>query len=222
MLIWHKDGGCELDLGVTTTATIFFIAAALVAIVDWLAVSSDADGIEEFAKPGVMLLLIGAALTVDPNSEPMRWFFIAALALSLIGDLALLPRFDAFFMGLGAFLLAHVAYVVGMLPQGRSWTFAALSLGVVGIVLGVVGRRILAGAGDGDRIPVVIYNLVIAAMFISSAATGEWLLLAGAALFVMSDSLLGWGRFIGPAPGGRTAVHVTYHLAQGLLVAGLV
>ncbi|MEE9416392.1 MAG: lysoplasmalogenase [Acidimicrobiales bacterium] len=206
----------------TTAAIVLLIASLMVAAVDWMAVSKDADRVEELAKPGVMLLLIGAGLTLDPAAESMRWFFIAALALSLIGDLALLPRFDAFLVGLGAFLLAHIAYLLGMIPQGESWLLAAIALSIAGVVLGVVGRRIHAGADEADRIPVVVYNLVIAAMFISAVATGELLLILGAGLFAVSDSLLGWGRFVGPAPGGRSAVHVTYHLAQGLLVAGLI
>ncbi len=39
--------------------------------------------------------------------------------------------------------------------------------------------------------------------------------------FAASDALLAWGRFVGPAPGGRVAVHVTYHVAQALLVLAL-
>jgi hypothetical protein len=38
---------------------------------------------------------------------------------------------------------------------------------------------------------------------------------------VASDTLLGWGRFVGSAPGGRIAVHVTYHLAQAGFVLAL-
>jgi len=43
----------------------------------------------------------------------------------------------------------------------------------------------------------------------------------GAALFVVSDAVLALGRFVRPIRHGNLAVHVTYHLAQGLLVLSL-
>ena len=41
-------------------------------------------------------------------------------------------------------------------------------------------------------------------------------------LFVVSDTVLALNRFVRPIPTGDVAVHVTYHLAQGLLVLSLV
>jgi len=43
----------------------------------------------------------------------------------------------------------------------------------------------------------------------------------GAALFVVSDTILAVNRFVRPIPHGDVAVHLTYHLAQGLLVLSL-
>ena len=37
----------------------------------------------------------------------------------------------------------------------------------------------------------------------------------------MSDALLALGRFADRSPGGRVTVHVTYHLAQALIVLSL-
>ena len=63
--------------------------------------------------------------------------------------------------------------------------------------------------------------LAIGAMVV--LAVGTWSTLAGlgALLFLASDTLLGWGRFVGSAPGGRVLVHVTYHVGQALLVLAL-
>ena len=63
--------------------------------------------------------------------------------------------------------------------------------------------------------------MVVSAMGIVAAGTGLLVTAIGGALFVVSDALLGWGRFVGPAPGGRVLVHVTYHLGQAGLVLWL-
>jgi len=52
-------------------------------------------------------------------------------------------------------------------------------------------------------------------------ATGLMLVALGATLFVASDTVLALGRFGQERPWTRLAVMVTYHLAQALLVAGL-
>ena len=53
-------------------------------------------------------------------------------------------------------------------------------------------------------------------------ATGDVLVGArGAALFVVSDTVLALGKFVEARPWTRLVVIVTYHLAQALLVVGL-
>lgn len=70
--------------------------------------------------------------------------------------------------------------------------------------------------------PVALYGLVLAAM----AATAAWhgrLVAIGGALFVLSDSVLGLGRFL---PGYDFPLHdlvimTSYLAAQGLIAAGV-
>jgi uncharacterized membrane protein YhhN len=70
---------------------------------------------EYVAKPLTMVVLIGVALALHPTSDAQRWWFVAALVLSLAGDVFLMLPNDMFVAGLASFLLAHVAYVVGFL-----------------------------------------------------------------------------------------------------------
>ncbi len=205
----------------TTVAVILLIVAAVAAAADWRAVHLGNDRLEAVAKPLVMLALIAAAVAIDPASNAMRWWFVVALVLCLVGDVALLPRLDAFVVGLGAFLLGHVAYVIGMLPHTSSLLLAIIATAIVSVDLRVVGVPVLRGAPANLRVPVAVYFAAISGLTVVAYATGSYALAAGALLFLASDSLLGWGRFVGPAPGGRLAVHVTYHLAQALLVIGL-
>ena len=59
-------------------------------------------------------------------------------------------------------------------------------------------------------------------MAVAATRTGEPAAIAGAWLFVASDTLLGWGTFRGAeSRDQRVAVIVTYHLAQLLLVLAL-
>ena len=69
--------------------------------------------------------------------------------------------------------------------------------------------------------PVLAYLVVISLMAIAAWATGEPWLMAGAALFVASDTILGWRNFVNRRPWMPLAVMVTYHLGQAGLVASL-
>jgi len=70
--------------------------------------------------------------------------------------------------------------------------------------------------------PVVAYLTVISAMAIAAAAAGNAWAVVGAALFVASDTILGWRNFVDRRPWMPLAVMVTYHLGQAGLVASLV
>ena len=50
---------------------------------------------------------------------------------------------------------------------------------------------------------------------------GDWVVIAGAALFVGSDTILGHDRFVHQRRFAPIQTMVTYHLAQVLLVVGL-
>jgi uncharacterized membrane protein YhhN len=58
-------------------------------------------------------------------------------------------------------------------------------------------------------------------MFVAATRHGDGVGEAGATLFVASDSILALDRFDRHRRWMPTAVMVTYHLAQGLLVASL-
>ncbi|MCU1456560.1 MAG: putative rane protein [Actinomycetia bacterium] len=206
-------------------AWIALAAAAAVAVVDWVAVARRAKRWERIAKPLVPVLLIAVALTIDPARADARPWFVAALVASLVGDvLLLLPH--AFVPGLGAFLLAHVAYIVGLNVDGGGGV-AALSTGavVLGAAVVLVGRRLLAGmaarGGSRERLPVIVYMTVIAAMGASAVATGRVLPAAGALLFMASDALIGWRRYVHEEGWMNVVVMVTYHVGQAMLVLSL-
>ncbi|HEX9991431.1 MAG TPA: lysoplasmalogenase family protein [Acidimicrobiales bacterium] len=208
----------------TAAAGILLAAAAVGAVADWAAVGTGRRRLEAVAKPATLALLVGAAVALDPASGAARAWFVVALLASLAGDVALLPAVERFTAGLAAFLAAHLAYVAGFLADGHH--AAPLAAGAVLVVaaLATAGRAVVRGARRRSPAlagPVAAYALALAAMVVAGWSTGEAAALAGTTLFLVSDGLLAWDRFVAAAPGGRVAVHVTYHLAQGLLVVSL-
>ncbi|MBI2762784.1 MAG: lysoplasmalogenase [Chloroflexi bacterium] len=199
-------------------------AAMLLALVDWAAVARADARLERWAKPAVMVALLGAVVLSDPEASTRSLLLAAALGASLVGDILLLPptRFTA---GLVAFLLAHVAYIGAFLLGPLFAPPAVLGVLVALAVLAIPGRPILAGAtAAGMRWPVAIYFAAIVLMVISATASGSPFTAIGAWLFVASDARLGWGQFVTPhgrqaaAPAWhRLGVLVPYHAGQILL-----
>jgi uncharacterized membrane protein YhhN len=182
--------------------------------------------VERLAKPAAMVGLLSMALFAGATDSTAGRWLVLALLLGLLGDVFLLEDTPSrFVLGLAAFLVGHLAYVasflaVGLDRPGLGWLGA-----VVLLVALVVGRRILPGAvadgGVGLGIAVAVYMAVIGAMAVTGWATGRPLVGLGASLFVVSDTVLAMGRFVRPRRWTSVVVMVTYHLAQALIVAGL-
>lgn len=206
----------------TSLAWALVALAALAAVVDWWGVGGGRTRVEYIAKPAVLVLLTGAAVALQPGSEWVRWWFVAGLVASLVGDVFLM--LDRFVPGAAAFLVGHLAYITGLAVVEHPLPAVLLGVVVVGADLWGPGRCIIRGAAGRSRVLgvlVTVYMLAIGGMVV--LAVGSWSTLAGlgALLFLASDTLLGWGRFVGAAPGGRVLVHATYHVGQALLVLAL-
>ena len=104
----------------TGPALALLLHAAPVALVNWVGVARDDRRLVWAAKPTTLVLLVLAALVLDAEDPTVRVWFVIGLVLSLAGDVFLMLPDDTdlpvppFLLGLGAFLLGHVAYVVGM------------------------------------------------------------------------------------------------------------
>lgn len=213
----------------------FLILAGVVAACDWFAVSRGRHRTEYLAKPLTLALLIVAACFADLGvTKP---WVLAALVLGLLGDIALLfadenrapddARPDLpFLIGLGSFLFGHIAYLVAFSRHGLHPI--QLLAGVL-VVLGVsvlAVPRILRGARQqgGRELAVIVagYAALLGAMTALGFGTAAVLTAVGAVFFLSSDLTLAWGRFVRPLPHGPVTVAVTYHLAQVLIVIGLI
>ena len=206
-------------------AWILLGGAAVLAAGDWLAVASRSRRLEYGFKPLTMAALIGVALTLHPAVPVQRSWWVGALVLGLAGDVILMLPRDRFAAGLGAFLLGHLAYIAGFWAAGvaplAALAWFALLLIPVAATLRLVIRGARAAGQDALALPIVVYALVIATMVALSLAGRSLLAATGAALFIVSDGLIGFRRFVRDRPGMALAVIVSYHLGQAALVLSL-
>jgi uncharacterized membrane protein YhhN len=211
--------------------------AAGAAVVDWVAVARTNSTWEYVAKPAVLVALTAACIALPASHTDLvdrRWWFVGALVCCLAGDVLLMLPQNLFVAGLAAFLVGHVLYIGGLLqspsPVGNPpFAFSTTGLVVaamVAVAYGVVPATLIfrALARDGQRAligPVAVYLVVILVMAVLALNVGVPAAAFGAALFVLSDTILALNRFVRPLPHGNVAVHMTYHLAQLLLVVSL-
>jgi uncharacterized membrane protein YhhN len=156
-----------------------------------------------------------------------QWLVVVALVFSMAGDAFLLFP-DRFTAGLASFLIAHLVYIaaftvgVGAVARGVLIPFA--------IAAALMLRRLWPHLGR-ERIPVIVYVAVIAAMgwratvrALSPAvpAPSDTLALVGALSFMTSDSVLALNRFARPFAAADAVVMTTYYVAQALIALSAV
>jgi uncharacterized membrane protein YhhN len=204
-----------------------WVVVALAAPLNWWTVAVGGRRREWASKPLVLVALVVAALFMGAAGSAVGWWLLAALVLSLAGDVALLSDSEPrFVVGLAGFLLAHLAYVVAFARAGmpRGW-LALTGVLLVALLALTVGRRVVpaatreGGAALGGAC--AAYMAVIGAMVVSAWATGRPLVALGATVFMVSDAILALDRFVRPRRFAKVAVMVTYHVGQVLIVLGL-
>ena len=186
------------------------------------------------------LSVFALALAFVKNDAP-AWLCAAAMLLSSTGDVLLMsfrPVTDRvphpFEAGAACFMAAHLVYAGAFLarvrfPAPNAGTAAAAAVFVLALLVlavfsaagkkrGVRGAPLLLGA---LYLAVIASNL--AAVFTAASAAGgtlRWAAL-GAALFFLSDTLIGADKIAGAALPHMTAViWVLYPAGQILLLAG--
>lgn len=167
--------------------------------------------------PVIALLLW---MRLAPVGTYRRWITIGLL-FSLAGDMLLESPGDLFVPGLGAFLLGHLCFLVAYLSDTRRPALPALALAAA---YGIGMFSLLAQNDLGPfAIPVALYALTINCMLWRAlarvgvagiASRSAWLGAIGAVLFVMSDSMIGLNRFVGPFSGAHYAIILTYWFGQ--------
>lgn len=183
------------------------------------------------AKPAIVISLIFLFIkTSDGISKSIKRITLLALIFSLLGDIFLMfvehsPHF--FTVGLVAFLLAHIMYILVFLKHKNKQK--SMVVFVVLLLVYASGLFYLLKDGLGAMlVPVVIYMIVILSMatsaFLRKGMVNNLsynLVFVGAIFFMISDSILALNKFYQPLPFSNISIMLTYALAQLLIVLGL-
>ena len=199
---------------------LFFVGLAA-AIIFMMTSAEDNFWLHLVSKP-IPVLAMALWLGLLPRKGRYQWAVIAGLLLSATGDVLLSWSDDTFLLGLIAFLLGHVAYILAFLRDSRG---LYLGQALLAYAYGALAYGYLVTTGDLDdmTIPVLAYVIVICTMmWRASCRVGApgvyersaWIGLAGAAFFTLSDTLLAMGMFAGQRPLGPHAVIITYWIGQ--------
>ncbi|MCF8257497.1 MAG: lysoplasmalogenase [Flavobacteriales bacterium] len=159
------------------------------------------------------------------------------LLLSWFGDIALMLDRDNplyFIAGLSFFLLAHLGYTaafVGSIRRSSAPFSYAKSIGLASVFIlftGVFFSLMQGGLGE-MYVPVLAYTLVITAMGIAASvrhghapASDYGLIVWGAVLFILSDCVIAWNKFVVDFPYDQVLNMSLYLSGQFLLAYGTV
>lgn len=196
------DGVAVVPCGAVHPMSVFTIACAACVVGLLVAERRGARAGVWVFKPLAAACFIAVALAGGALDTPYGWGVLAGLALSMAGDVLLIPRGapHVFLAGMLAFGLAHVAYAVTFAARGVS----AAATAAAAVILAAAAWGILRWLGphlDARwRLPVrayvvVIFSMVALAVGCSAAGgpTGIWL---GAAIFAVSDLFVARERFV--------------------------
>jgi uncharacterized membrane protein YhhN len=183
---------------------------------------------------GVGFLLLAVAFGVW--ASPDYALLYLALGASALGDWLLAgPGERRFIAGVGAFAVAHGAYIPLFMTMG-AWNQTPDAVRLAGMALLVVVASILLFKVLWSRLgalrwPLTGYFVIILGMGVTALAlppaAGTLVILVGAGLFILSDMVLGVELFrLDPASPARKLtsrlIWFTYYGGQVLIAAGTV
>lgn len=208
----------------------------LFSVADWIVVYTQRNRVKYVTKPLVILILI-LWLYLETRLQGFTIFFAVGLFFSLLGDIWLMLPGRYFLAGLFSFLLAHCAYIIGLNQAPLPFSTPTIIAGALVILAALlITARIRFGfmrmiGTLRVRFPLALYSIALTLMLVSGFSTlfrpswdelSAWLTTTGALFFFISDSMLGFDRFVRPFAHARLWIRITYHLGQILLIGGAI
>lgn len=176
-------------------------------------------------KTTAILALLAAALSYG-QTPPL---ILIGLGLGALGDLALSRRGEpAFLIGMAAFAAGHLCYAAAFAQYAQTPGWGQI-LALAALLALLLSTEVWLAPRTGPlRWPVRAYTLVIGLMAASTIllapAPFQAVIRLGAALFLLSDLLLGLALFIAKTPQARKTLALTlwpaYYLGQALILCG--
>ena len=178
--------------------------------------------------PALLLLLV-----FTKSATPGKNLLLAGLFFSWMGDVFLLfenKNALFFIFGLASFLTTHIFYIIYFLRiKSAGPSLLKKQPVLIALVLGygiTLVWQLYPHLGD-LKLPVIIYAMVICTMLLCSLHVflkvnrkSAVYYLAGASVFVISDSLLAINKFYQPFAFAGLLIMLTYCAAQYFIVCG--
>ncbi|WP_285768048.1 lysoplasmalogenase [Peribacillus sp. SI8-4] len=168
-----------------------------------------------------MLLILLYASKIGGTRNIYQTLILLGLFFCMLGDGLLIW----FLIGLSAFLIGHLFYIAAFL---KSWSFSWLRFATIlpiTLYSTVIGREIifsLIETGDNGLIfPVIGYVTVISLMGWTAIMTRNTAAIIGGILFVISDSILAWNKFIDVIAFSGPLIMLTYYAAQFFIASSI-
>ena len=155
------------------------------------------------------------------HSRQGGWAIPAALFLSSIGDYQ--GSEHNFILQIFFFALAHIAYIMDYIAK-RKPSKLNKALAVTPFIYAIIFLSILIpNISNGVEIGAVIgYAIMIAIMGASALMLDikhKWWYVLSAALFIYSDSVIVYNKYIERIPNASMLIMTTYYAAQGLFAS---
>lgn len=179
-----------------------------------------------YLKPLLMPALMAA--TYVSYGLRHKNLLLYALFFCWLGDIFLLfagIKDLYFILGLVAFLLGHLIYIVLFRQYISSVKLRAFPILIIILYL-IIFLFSIGGSLGNMLAPVILYSIVIAAMLYFAILAGMeklsgqvFLLISGTIAFVISDNILAVNKFHTAIPYSGFLIMSTYVYAQGAIVA---
>jgi uncharacterized membrane protein YhhN len=160
------------------------------------------------SKPGVWICkplastgFVAAAVAGGAWASTYGRVVLAALCLSWLGDVLLIPKDERVFRaGILSFLLGHVAFLAAFLVRGVAPGWCVVALVGITAPSSLVLRWLSPHLRSEMKLPVRAYVTVISLMVVAAVGTvasaPSWTILAAAVAFFCSDLSVARDRFV--------------------------
>lgn len=207
---------------------VTFFVFVLASILDIVGIIFSIPILIYIFKPLIIFSLL--FLYVFSLPKRLKWY-VMALELSFFGDVLLLFTGNLFFIaGLVSFLLAHVLFIKIVISRIKTVNFFKLIISIIPfLVTFILLIFTLKNSLHKMLLPVIIYGVTISIFgtvslidFLNKKSKKAMLMLFGAILFMISDSLLAINKFYNPAHILEVIVMATYVIAQYLIFKSMI
>jgi len=136
----------------------------------------------------------------------------------------MLPK-DAFIPGLASFAIAQILFTISFVTGETTASRVVIGIVLLIPVALLLARRFVTAiktSGHAELVaPICVYMVVISAMAVGAIGSGNAVAIAGAVIFMASDSLIAETRFVKERAWHSVGIMVTYHVALAGLALSL-